>query len=269
MTEIAFVGLGAMGAPMARRLLDAGHELTVWNRTSARAEPLAEAGARVAATPADAVRDAAVVITMLADPAAEEAVLRAIADALRPDALLIEMSTIGPEAVVRNRALIPPGVAVVDAPVMGSVDRAAVGDLAVLAGGDVERATPILSVFGTVVPCGALGSGSARKLVLISGVIAGVAVIGEALALADRLGVPDPQAVLAASPLAPLAARAFSTTADFSIAMAAKDLALAGELLDLPVMAAARSALLDAPDQDADLAAAVAFVRENAKPAGS
>jgi len=267
MTNIAFLGLGAMGTPMAHRLLAAGHDLTVWNRTAARAEPLATAGARVAGTPAEAVRDAEVVITMLSDPAAEEAVLRAVADALRPDALLIEMSTIGPDAVVGNRALIPAGVSVVDAPVMGSVDRAETGELVVLAGGDVARAEPVLATFGTVVPCGDLGSASARKLVLISGIIAGVAVVGETLALADRLGLPDPQAVLAASPLAALTARAFATTADFSVAMAAKDLALATELLDLPILAAAREALLAVPDQDADLAVAATFLRETAKPA--
>jgi 3-hydroxyisobutyrate dehydrogenase len=267
MTKIAFLGLGAMGTPLAHRLLTAGHDLTVWNRTASRAEPLVAAGAHAAPTPADAVRDAEIVITMLSDPAAEEAVLRAAADALRPDTLLIEMSTVGPAAIARNRALIPPSVAIVDAPVMGSVDKAAAGELTVLAGGDVERAEPVLALFGTVVPCGDLGSGSARKVVLITGMIAGVALVGEILALADHLGVPDPQAVLAASPLAGLADRAFATTTDFSIAMATKDLGLAEDVLDLPIMAAARQALLAAPDHDADVAAGAAFLRRDAKPA--
>lgn len=265
MTQIAFLGLGAMGTPMAQRLLAAGHDVTVWNRTASRAEALRASGARVAATPSAAVRDAEVVVTMLADPAAVESVVGDFASALRPDALLLEMSTIGPDAIRRVRALIPSGVAMVDAPVMGSVDRAASGELMVLAGGDVDRGEAILANFGTVTRCGELGGGSARKLVLINAIIAGVAVVGEALALADRLGVPDAQEVLAASPLGPLVGRAFATGVDFSIAMAAKDLALAGELLDLPVLRAAREALLSAPDQDADLGAAAAHIRSSAK----
>ncbi|MFD0638812.1 hypothetical protein ACFQ9X_51855 [Catenulispora yoronensis] len=91
---------------------------------------------------------------------------------------------------------------------------------------------------------------------LINGIVAGVAVVGETVALAERLGIADPRAVLEASPLAPLVARAFATTADFSVEMAVKDLRLGGELLDLPVMAAARAALESAADQDADLGVA-------------
>ena len=75
MTAIAFLGLGRMGTLMARRVLAAGHDLTVWNRTAERAQPLVAAGARAAPTPAEAAREAEIVITMLADPAAEEAVV--------------------------------------------------------------------------------------------------------------------------------------------------------------------------------------------------
>ncbi|NUP53513.1 MAG: NAD(P)-dependent oxidoreductase, partial [Catenulispora sp.] len=211
-------------------------------------------------SPAGAVADAEVVVTMLSDPAAVTAVAGEFAGALRPDAVLVEMSTVGPRATARIRELIPAAVGMVDAPVMGSVDRAASGELAVLAGGpaaDLARVADLLRTFGTVTECGELGSGSARKLVLINGIVAGVAVVGETLALAERLGLADPRAVLEASPLAPLAARAFATTADFSVEMAAKDLRLAGEVLDLPIMAAARKALESAADQDADLGAAV------------
>src|SRR5690242_5055463 len=107
MTQIAFLGLGAMGTPMAHRLLAAGHDVTVWNRTAARAEALRTSGARVAATPAEAVRDADVVVTMLADPAAVESVAGSLASALRPGTLFLEMSSIGPDAVRRIRTLIP------------------------------------------------------------------------------------------------------------------------------------------------------------------
>ena len=259
-TKIAFLGLGAMGAPMAARLVHAGYDVTVWNRTAARAEPLAALGATTAGTPARAVAEAEFVVTMLSDPAAVTAVAGEIAAALRPDAVLVEMSTVGPDATARIRDLIPASVGMVDAPVMGSVDRAASGELTVLAGGsaaDLARVADLLRIFGTVTECGGPGSGSARKLVLINGIVAGVALVGETLALAERLGLADPRAVLEASPLAPLAARAFATTADFSVELAAKDLRLAGEVLELPIMAAARRVLESAADQDADLGAAV------------
>ena len=129
MATIAFLGLGRMGRPMARRVLDAGHDLTVWNRTSERAQPLvaafcAEHGlsyceatlagsyaqalrhlnevARSARTPAEAAREAEIVITMLADPPALEAVLLGpggVAETIAPTACLVEMSTAGPKAL--------------------------------------------------------------------------------------------------------------------------------------------------------------------------
>lgn len=264
MSDVAFLGMGAMGAPMARRLLAAGHHVTVWNRTSARAEALRADGADVAATPAEAVAGAAYVLTMLSDAAAVESVVAAFAPALAADAVVVEMSTIGPDAERRVRALLPDSAAVADAPVMGSVDRAAAGALTVLAGGAVDRARPVLAELGDIVECGDFGSGAARKIVLINAVIAGVAVVGEALALADRLGVPDARDILAAGPLGPLVGRAFAVGVDFSVEMAAKDLAIATGLADLPVLAAARDRLLAVADQDSDLGAVVASIREQA-----
>lgn len=264
MSGIAFLGLGAMGAPMARRLLAAGHDVTVWNRTPARAEALRAVGAAVAATPAEAVVGADFVLTMLSDAAAVESVVAAFAPALEPGAVVVEMSTIGPDAERRIRDLLPDPAAVADAPVMGSVDRAAGGSLTILAGGAVEAARPVLAELGDIVDCGGFGAGAARKLVLINAIIAGVAVVGEALALADRLGVPDARDVLAASPLGALVGRAFATGVDFSVEMAAKDLGIAADLVDLPVMAAARDRLLAVPDQDSDLGAVVASIREQA-----
>jgi 3-hydroxyisobutyrate dehydrogenase-like beta-hydroxyacid dehydrogenase len=263
--KVAFLGLGAMGAPMAARLVAADYDVAVWNRTAARAEPLTALGASAAADPAAAVADADIVVTMLSDPAAVTSVVAAFAGALRPDAVVVEMSTVGPEGTARVRELIPDSVGLVDAPVMGSVDRAENGTLVVLAGGtprDLARVTDLLNLFGTVTDCGGPGSGSARKLVLISGIVAGVTVVGEALALAARLGLDDPRAVLEASPLGGLVARVFASGVDFSAEMAAKDLRLAGEMLDLPVMAAARRALESAPDHDADLGDAVRALNE-------
>lgn len=260
MTSVAFLGLGRMGSLMAGRVLAAGHDLTVWNRTAGRTEPLVADGARAAARPAEAAAAAEIVITMLADPAALSSVLGGpdgVAAGIRPDACLVEMSTVGPAAALAARSLLPAGVGFVDAPVMGSVGPAASGNLVVLAGGDVDRVEKILSVFGRVVRCGPAGSGAARKVVLISAALAGVTLIGEVLALAGALGVPRDAALdgLAAGPLAGAVDRVRSTGSDFTVALAAKDLGLATGAADLPQLAAARdwlraAAAEGAADQD-------------------
>lgn len=248
--RIAFLGLGLMGAPMAHRLLDAGRPLTVWNRTPARAEPFAARGARVAPSAAEAVSDADVVITMLADPAAVSAVLDAITPALRPGTRLIDTSSIGPDAVRAAAARLPAGVSLVDAPVMGSVDRAAAGDLLILAGGDSAPVQEILEHLGTVRQCGASGTGAALKLVLINAIIGGTVLAAEALVLGERLGL-DGETVrdgLAASPLAALLQRALATTAHFPVTHAAKDVRLATAAADLPVGRAVLDRLTAFPD---------------------
>ncbi|MEV0405414.1 NAD(P)-binding domain-containing protein [Actinoallomurus sp. NPDC050550] len=247
---IAFLGLGRMGAPLARRLLSAGHDLTVWNRTAERAAPLGAAGAAVAATPEEAAGAADVVITMLADGPALEAVAGRIAPVMRPDACLIEMSTVGPAAVRGLTARMP---AVVDAPVMGSVDRAAAGTLTVLAGGDVDRVADLLATFGTVVRCGELGAGAARKILLINAVIGAVALTADLAELGAGLGVPDPLGLLAEGPLAGAVARIRADGADFPLGLAAKDVGLALDVAALPVLDAVRQRLRGASDQEADL----------------
>ncbi|MFC7218614.1 NAD(P)-binding domain-containing protein [Streptomyces polyrhachis] len=264
MTEIAFLGLGSMGLPMARRLLDAGHPLTVWNRTASRAEPLAAAGARVARTPAEAVAGAAVVVTMLADPAAVTAVLLDAAPALRPGAMVVEMSTIGPDAVHALAARLPAGTALVDAPVMGSTPRARAGELTILAGGGaVARVEPVLAALGTVVRCGPLGSGAALKLVNNTAVITALAAVAESLALAASLGVDREAAErsLAAGPLAGVMARAADTESRFALGLASKDLRLAHDAAGgLPLAAAAGERLratAEAEGAAADLSAVV------------
>jgi 3-hydroxyisobutyrate dehydrogenase-like beta-hydroxyacid dehydrogenase len=249
-----------MGSLMAGRVLGAGHDLTVWNRTAGRTQPLVADGARAAATPAEAAAAAEIVITMLADPAALQDVLGGpdgVAAGIRPDGCLVEMSTVGPAAALAVRSLLPAGTGFVDAPVMGSVGPAASGELVVLAGGDVDRVEKILAIFGRVVHCGPAGSGAARKVVLISGAIAGVTLVGELLAVADALGVPRDATLdgLAAGPLAGAVARVRSTGSDFAIALAAKDLGLATDAADLPQLAAARdwlraAAAEGAADQD-------------------
>ncbi|MEV4097334.1 NAD(P)-binding domain-containing protein [Streptosporangium saharense] len=230
---ISFLGLGRMGALMARRLVTAGHEVTVWNRTPREVE-----GAVSAATAAEAVAKADLVITMLADPVAVREVLSAAAPGLRPGTLVVEMSTIGPEAVAGLRDLLPPEVGLVDAPVLGSLGPAADGTLTVLAGGhagDLARCREVLAVFGRVRETGGPGSGAALKLAVMSALVPAQVLLAENLAYAAANGVDTGTLldVLGQTPLASLVERVRpavesgpSRTA-YSLGLAAKDLTLA------------------------------------------
>ena len=132
MAKIAFLGLGQMGAPMARRLLQAGHQLTVWDRTVDHAKPLAAEGAAAAGSPAQASAAAEFVITMLSTPdALQDVVLgeNGLARALGSGQMYIDMSTVGPDTIRSIAGKLPKGVAVVDAPVRGSVSVATEGRL--------------------------------------------------------------------------------------------------------------------------------------------
>ncbi|MEV6752271.1 NAD(P)-dependent oxidoreductase [Streptomyces sp. NPDC051214] len=267
MEKIAFLGLGHMGAPMARQLLAAGHPLTVWNRTAGKAEPLAGEGARLAAGPADAVRDADVVITMLAGPEAVRAVADAVVPELRAGVHWAEMSTVGPDVVRELAARVPAGVTLVDAPVMGSTDKAAAGRLGILAGGAADGIEHILARFGPVTRTGPLGSGAALKLVVNSAVIGGVALVAEAMRLADALGLDEETAkeALAGGPLGGAVNRAFATGVHFGSDLAVKDVTLATEVTGLPVMEAVlghyQAAAADPEVVHEDIARAVAHIR--------
>ncbi len=162
---------------MARRVLSAGYPLAVWNRSPGPADLLAAEGAARAQSPVEAVRDADVVILMLADAAAVHAVIEQAAPALRAGTVVVDASTIGPEAVAAIRTRLPDGVAYLDAPVMGSVDRATSGQLGVLVGGDAEPVLPLLRLFGTVTSTGPVGTAAALKIVLITAVVTGVAAV--------------------------------------------------------------------------------------------
>ena len=116
MTSVAVLGTGVMGAGMARSLLRAGHSVAVWNRSRARAEPLASDGARVAASPAEAVAGADVVVTMLFDTAATGDVVGAAAEAFGPDTVWLQTATVGPDGMARLGDLAAKhGIAVLDA----------------------------------------------------------------------------------------------------------------------------------------------------------
>ncbi|MER5306113.1 NAD(P)-dependent oxidoreductase [Streptomyces lasiicapitis] len=265
--RVAFLGLGHMGAPMAHRLLAAGHPLTVWNRTAAKAEPLVAAGARLAATPADAVREADVVLTMLAGPEALGRVADAIVPGLRAGVTWVEMSTVGPDAVRELGERMPDGATLVDAPVMGSTDKAAAGELGILAGGDAAAVEPLLASLGAVTRTGPLGSGAALKVVVNTAVLGGVALVAEAMALADALGLDEQVArgALARGPLAGAVARAFADDVHFGNDLAVKDVALATDAARLPAMEAVRAhyeaAAADPATAHEDIARAVPHIR--------
>ncbi|MGA9161468.1 MAG: NAD(P)-dependent oxidoreductase [Actinomycetota bacterium] len=239
MSAVAVLGLGAMGCAMAARLLDAGHELSVWNRTPGKDGELIQAGARRGETPAEAARDAEVVFTMLTDPPALEQVLfgpDGAASAIPPTATLIEMSTVGPAAIASVVQRLEP-IAVLDAPVLGSVPSVEAGRLVILVGGDrdvFDRHADLLSILGTTLFLGPSGSGAWLKLVNNAASIATLVALGELLALTDRASIETDRVLesLAAGPLASLIERwrprlkGEDQSSHFRLALARKDLAI-------------------------------------------
>ena len=198
MTRIAFLGLGRMGAPMAGRLSNAGHDLVVWSRTRAHAEALADR-AEVAGSPAEAGAKAEVAVTMLTDGGAlEEVVLGrdGLAEGLGSGTLLVDMSTTGPGPARKTaKALEARGIGFVDAPVAGSAGPAAEGTLAIMVGGSdeaVERARPLLDLLGDpdrTWHLGPVGAGQAAKLMvnLVLGEV--TAAVAEGFTLGRVLGL--------------------------------------------------------------------------------
>jgi 3-hydroxyisobutyrate dehydrogenase len=283
MAKLAFCGLGQMGTPMAARLVDAGHDVSVWNRTPERAAPLERRGARRAASPADAAAGAEAAITMVADPSALEAVVLGdggLAEGLTSGSTLIDMSTVGPDAVRWIAGRLPDGVSMMDAPVLGTVPHAESGELKVFAGGegqDVERWRPLLGALGTVVHVGPLGSGAAMKLVTNSTLGALMTALGEALAVADALGLDQGTVldVLAESPIGVTVNRkresieSGSYPPTFKLSLARKDLALVNDAagnagLDLRVAPASGSWLATAESAglgSLDYGAVIAHIR--------
>lgn len=203
MQNLAFVGLGAMGAPMARSLVSAGFDLSVFDVRPENAQPLIEQGARIADSPRDAARGAEALFLMVVDEDQISSVLLGedgAAQSMEPGAAVVIMSTVGPEALrTAGQRLNESGLRLLDAPVSGGVARAERGDLLIMAGGPedlFEELRPALEAMGsTVVHCGeSAGDGQSVKLVnqLLCGVH--IAAAGEALAYAEALGL-DPRSV--------------------------------------------------------------------------
>jgi 3-hydroxyisobutyrate dehydrogenase-like beta-hydroxyacid dehydrogenase len=203
MGKVAFVGLGAMGSAMCRRLLAAGHPVTGYNRTRAKAEALAALGLTVADSARAAVEDAEVVLSMVTDSEA----LRDVA--LRPDGILAglgrgavwaEMSTVSPDVTrMLGERVAGRGAAILDAPVSGSTVTVAQGQLSFIVGGDpaaLERVRPYLLAIGpTITHVGALGLAVTMKIAINLGLAVQMLAFSESVLLAEKSGIPRERAV--------------------------------------------------------------------------
>ncbi len=242
--KVAVIGLGTMGAPMARHLLAAGHEVTVHNRTRSREEPLAAAGAGRAATPAEAAAAAEAVLTCVSDTPDLEHILLGpggVAEGLAPGGLVVDCSTVSPAATAAIAArLRERDIGLVDAPVSGGSEGAERGTLTIFCGGteaDVARARSLLEAFGSrITHLGPSGAGQVAKAVNQVMIAGTYATVGEGIALAQAAGLDLPQLVEALSAGAAaswvLTNRAGNMIADtyplgFKVALHRKDLGIA------------------------------------------
>jgi len=285
--RVGFVGLGTMGAAMARNVASAGFPLTVWNRTRDRAKALSDVGATDAKNPADVARASDIVVTCVSDTPDVEAVLfgeGGVAESARRGQLVIDCSTISPSATRDFAARLEPlGVALVDAPVSGGSEGAKNATLTIFVGGDtaqVERAKPVLAAMGkTITHVGPVGAGQAVKAVnqvILAGAYLGVA---EGIVLAMKAGLDVEQVVAALSGGAAqswvLANRAGRMIANdyplgFKVALHRKDLGIALELARetgsvLPVAALCEqleAGLIGRGHADEDLSAVARSIRE-------
>jgi 3-hydroxyisobutyrate dehydrogenase len=201
MTSVAVLGTGIMGAGMARSLLREGLEVTVWNRSTEKARPLADDGAHVADSAADAVATADVVITMLFDTDAVAETMEGALDHAREGAVWLQASTVGLAGTRRLAGIArDKGVAMIDAPVLGTKAPAENGQLVVLASGPSslrEKVQPVLDAIGqkTQWVGEELGEGSKLKLAVNAWIATVVNGVGQSMALARGLGL-DPQQFL-------------------------------------------------------------------------
>jgi len=203
--KVAFIGLGTMGAPMARNILNAGFPLTVHNRTREREVPLAEAGAVRAANPCAAAQGAEEIITCVSDTPDVEAVIlgeNGVIQGAAPGAIVVDMSTISPSATRRMAAALnAQGVCMIDAPVSGGSEGAQKATLSIMIGGepeDVNRAMPIFAAMGrTISHIGPIGAGQVTKAInqiVVAGTYWSVA---EGLALGLKAGLDMEKVVTA------------------------------------------------------------------------
>ncbi len=289
---VAVLGSGRMGSAMAERLATQGVTVAVYNRTRDAASDLAgRIGARLAATPREAAAGADVVISMVADDAAVQALYDGpdgVAAGLGPGAVAVDMSTVLPDTI---RSVAPAvharGAGILDAPVSGSVSTARAGELTIMAGGEaaaLERARPVFDLLARkVFHLGPLGSGAVMKLAVNTVVFGLNGALAEALVLAERNGIDRELAydVLASSAVgAPLVAykrAAFvdpdTTPVAFSLRLTEKDLRLIRQLADasgtVMPQAATNLELIRAAErssgEDADFSMVASHLREEGR----
>jgi 3-hydroxyisobutyrate dehydrogenase/2-hydroxy-3-oxopropionate reductase len=285
--SIGFIGLGIMGQPMALNFIKAGYKLAVYNRTDGKAAALEAAGARVAASPADAARDADIVMMILSDSAAVEAVVtgkEGILESLRPGTLVIDSSTISPGVSRKMACLVAgKGATWLDAPVTGSKHGAEKGELTFMIGGEraaFDRALPVLEVLGKKhIYCGTHGLGLSAKLAQNTIQATMVEVFCEGFVLATKAGVrPETMLEIIQSSMARADLTDFKApfifkgdfTPYFPLKLMHKDLELAAEAgyaqgIPMPALAAVKEVYMAARAQgkgDWDYASVVTYLEE-------
>lgn len=267
--RVTFVGVGAIGLPMAKQVLRHGHEVVAVDPGATQRESAEAAGLRASATPESAA-EADVVICMVATPDQLRTVAigsDGVLSRMRAGSIFVVMSTVGPQAVIDLVSAAPEGVHILDAPVTGGVARARTGDLLVFAAGPdatIATARPVLEAFGSIVECGPdAGQGQAYKAVNQLLCSVHIVAAAEALALAERLGL-DPERVLPAvaggaggswmlSDRGPRMLQGLDAEVTSAIEIFVKDASLVTQIADdigfeAPLIAAARAKYLDARD---------------------
>jgi 3-hydroxyisobutyrate dehydrogenase-like beta-hydroxyacid dehydrogenase len=191
---IGFAGLGAMGAGIARRIHDAGHDVTVWNRTRAKAQPLLDAGMSWAGDPRTLAQSSDVLFTMLTNTAAIEGIADEVIGGLRPGAIWADLSTIAPDASVAIAERVhESGAFFLDCPVSGSPATLAAGQMSVMVGGEREafdRVSEVLHAIGPKVTyIGANGHAILTKVAINLALVVSVTAFAEGVALVEKAGV--------------------------------------------------------------------------------
>jgi 3-hydroxyisobutyrate dehydrogenase-like beta-hydroxyacid dehydrogenase len=265
MAVLGFIGLGAMGSRMARRLLDAGHAVVGYNRTAAKAAPLMAAGMKLASSPRQVAEATEVVFSMVSNTEALEAIARGdegVLAGLRAGATWLEMSTVSPAATRRlAEAAAARGATLLDAPVSGSAITVEQGQLSFMVGGDpaaLERVRPYLLAIGpTITHVGPLGLAATMKIATNLGLAVQILAFSEAVLLAEKAGIARERAVetllksVIASPMLKYRGPfvlGMPAEALFNVPMMQKDLDLALELghrlgVPLPTTALTQSLL--------------------------
>lgn len=285
--SVGFMGLGIMGEPMALNLVKAGYQVSVYNRTHEKTQSLAQAGARVASTPAEAAQNADYVMSIVSDSAASEEVIagkEGVLQTIKPGAIVIDSATISP-VVSRRLACATAGkkAKFLDAPVTGSKHGAEKGELTFMIGGEretLERALPLLNVLGKKhIYCGAHGAGLSAKLAQNAIQSTIVEIFCEGFVLAVKSGVrPEVMMEIVQNSMARAALTDFKApfifkgdfTPYFPLKWMHKDVTLAMEAafaqgVPMPVTAAVKEVYASARAQgkgDLDYAAVITFLEE-------